>query len=296
MNRKQIILFLVIPLLMLTACGGGEETVSQTAQYLPEQFPELDMTRINEIRTFTDTTLWEYINGAADLYLKYNFTEVATADYSKGNTEIVVDINRFKSSIDAFGLYSTFPRNNGTILDMGVEGFVSPPSLNFVKGDYLVKLVAFPDDEESQLAMINLAQELERRLPGATEYPARFGLFPVENRIPATNQYSAESFMGMQFLDQVYSYDYLFNSDTVTFFLTTDSTGEKYLQYSEYIENSGTLNEAPENLGLNSEYSFMYEDSFYGTIIAGLSERTLLGIINYSPAYDEFVTQWILSL
>jgi hypothetical protein len=159
-----------------------------------------------------------------------------------------------------------------------------------------VKLVAFPDNEESQLAMINLAEELESGLPGTSEYPSKFNIFSPENVIPATNQYLAESFLGMQFMNQVYSQEYLVNSDTLKMFISADSTGEKYLKYSEYIKNIGNTESAPDDIGLNPDYSFMYEDNFYGTVLIGLVNRNLVGVINYRPAHKKFVHEWLINL
>ena len=46
------------------------------------KFPEITgWKQSGEIQTFTPKTLFEYINGAADLYIMYDFQELKVAEY-----------------------------------------------------------------------------------------------------------------------------------------------------------------------------------------------------------------------
>jgi hypothetical protein len=288
-----IILFVV----QILACGGGEkESNVDMNSFLPASFPDIGLERISEIKTYNNKELWEYIDGGAELYLSYNFVEVATADYKRDSIEIVPDIYRFDNDIDAFGLYSMFRMPDVQVIQLGVEGFTAPASLSFVKGKYLVRLVGFDETPEGSTALINLAEGINRLLPGTTEPPAMFNYFPTENQVPLTDKYYIESFLGVKTLTQVYSREYFINGDSISLFLAYDSSGAKYMAWNEIAKKTGREKPAPSDLPYDEAYVFIINDAYYGEIIVGLRNQKLVGIVNYSKKQRELLTQWLDSL
>ena len=60
-----------------------------------------------DIQTFTPKTLYEYINGAADLYLACDFEELKVAEYgNEKKASVIVEAYRHRTPEDAFGIYS----------------------------------------------------------------------------------------------------------------------------------------------------------------------------------------------
>ena len=56
---------------------------------------------------FSPKTLFEYINGDADLYLMYDFQELKVAEYlNEKKASVIVDVYRHKTPTHAFGIYS----------------------------------------------------------------------------------------------------------------------------------------------------------------------------------------------
>jgi hypothetical protein len=72
---------------------------------------------------FVGDSLWEYINGGAELYHTYEFVDVATAYYLQDSTEIVVDIYRFATPDDAYGMYTQLRPGGPGTMNYGIEGF-----------------------------------------------------------------------------------------------------------------------------------------------------------------------------
>jgi hypothetical protein len=298
MRKENYFIGLLIFLMtLLLACGGDEgEQKLDISALLPANLPTIGLERVSEIRTFDNKGLWEYINGGAELYLNYNFIEVATADYKQNDIEIVVDLYRFASEDDAFGLYSMFRTPDVQIIRLGVEGFTAPASLNFAKGKFLVRLVGYDETNAGGLALINLAEEIGKLISGTSNLPAMFDFFPSENQIGATEKYYIESFLGQKSLHEVYARDYFSDGDSLNLFLTYDSTGTKYMEWNNIAEKTGRGKPAPKGLPYDEGYTFIIEDSFYGEIIVGLRNQKLAGIVNYNEKHRELLANWLNSL
>jgi hypothetical protein len=293
----------LIPAVVLTAamlciaCGGEKnEGIASFETFLPPQMTGLDMTRVSDIQTYDDKSLWEYINGGAEMYLLYNFKAVATADYQKADVEIITDIYQFDSPVDAYGLYSMFRFPDVEVIRLGVEGFLAPPMLSFVKGEYLVRLTGYPESSETDLAVINLAGEIVKLIPGSTEPPAPFSSFPAGETVALTDRYYAESFLGHKFLIEVFCRDYLLEGDSLTLFISEDQTGEKYILWSELAERIHKRNNVTADLPFDDDRSFVFDDSFHGNVIAGLYKGKLAGMTNYSKKHESFLANWLNTL
>lgn len=296
-TNRIILLVLCISFAFWGGCGNkkGDRDIA-TAEFLPREFPRIEMVRTSELRTYAGKSLWEYINGGAELYHLYNFREVVTADYKKADIEIVADIYKFASEDDAYGLYSMIRSPDVEVIHLGVEGFIAPARLNFVKGEFLVRLTGFDESLESGLSLINLSEEIDLILPGTKNRPAFFSLFPADSSLTLGDRYYTESFLGHRFLQQIYCQDYLLGGDSVTLFLSEDKTGEKFLQWSELADRTDKKLPAPEELPFDDDLYFIFDDSYYGKILTGLKEGRMVGMIGYNPKQRSYFEQWINSL
>ena len=79
----------------------------QGAEAKDFKFPEITgWKQSGEIQTFVPKTLYEYINGAPDLYLAYDFLELKVAEYQNDKkASVTIDVYRHKNTIYAFGIY-----------------------------------------------------------------------------------------------------------------------------------------------------------------------------------------------
>jgi hypothetical protein len=109
------------------------------------KFPEFPgWNQSEEVQTFVPKTLFEYINGAADLYLAYDFEELKSAEYHNDKkASVTVDVYRHKTPIDAFGIYSQERLPDANYLDVGVQGYYEKNVLNVLSGDFYVKINSF---------------------------------------------------------------------------------------------------------------------------------------------------------
>ncbi|UCD95319.1 MAG: hypothetical protein JSU69_04515 [Candidatus Zixiibacteriota bacterium] len=294
---KLILAITLTATALLIACGGEKSGgIAAFDNFLPREIPGIDMKRVSDIRTYDNKTLWEYIDGGAELYLLYNFKAVATADYKMADVEIVADVYQFDSPVDAYGLYSMFRAPDVEVIRLGVEGFLAPASLNFVKGDYLVRLTGYDESPESGLAIVNLAEEINKLIPGTTEPPASFNAFPADGIVALTDKYYAESFLGHKFMTCVFCRDYLLDGDSLTLFLADDPMADKYIRWSELAERIRKRIDVTADLPFDEDRSFIFDDSFHGNVIAGLRKGKLVGMTNYGKKHEIFLVNWLNSL
>jgi hypothetical protein len=293
--RVRIPYLLIAGLLAITilTCGQKDEPAEQSGQpaLLPEQLGSSGFERSSEIRTFVGESLYEYINGGAELYHQYKFVEVITADYKQNQTEIVADIYKFDNTDCAYGLLSSLRPFEPQTVGLGVAGYASGTTIDFVKGNYLVRLVVYDDSPETFSAMMSAAEAIEKHIPGKTTLPDMFAMFPSEGRIAGTETFVVESFLGQMPLTDIYAIDYEIGSDTVKLFLSDDPSGEKYSQWSERANMHKMSKDIVGNYPFES--AFVAEDSYYGNIIAGLHSGKLCGIIGFGEQHEAFLIDWL---
>ena len=300
MNRKGLskaAAALTLLVIVAVGCGEGEQPTDRFApeNFLPLEFADAAARRSSEIRMFYDDSLWQYINGGAELYHRYNFVEVATVDYKTKATEITVDIYRFDNAVNAYGLYSMIRPQKARLLSLGVEGFASAGSLQFVKGEYFVNLIGYNESDATNHALAQAAQELSKLIPGTTNRPDAFEIFPEDKALCATDRYFAESFLGTGFLTHVFSRRYLVDADTITLFLSQDEPSAMLLEWSKHAAESGKIDLVASDFPFDNGKAFITYDAYYGKIIAGLRKEKLVGMVGYSERHKRYFIDWLES-
>ncbi|MCP4583045.1 MAG: hypothetical protein GY839_15660 [candidate division Zixibacteria bacterium] len=297
MYRLTIAILLVSGILIF-ACGDSKKATVKVdpADYLIQKFDQNGIERVSEVRRFIGETLYEYINGGAEIYHLYDFIEVVTADYKVGETEIVADIYSFENPDLAYGMFSTLRPLTPAPIGLGVEGFSFGSSLDFVKGNYIIRIIGYDETSETASAIEKLSNQLNSLVPGRTSKPERFAVFPQKDRIDFTEKIHAQSFLGQKALTDIYSMNFQIESDTITLFLSDDKGGGKFKQWFEAIEYDEASMKAAKSLPFDQPKALMIEDSYYGTIVAGLKNDNLIGIIGYKDQHKDFLLEWVNSL
>jgi hypothetical protein len=280
---------------LILSCGGGKETkpVENITAFFTE---EVSGTRAEDVKIYEGQTLYEYIDGGAELYHEYGFVRVATATYKDMLHEIILDVYQFNSAENAYGLYTRVRPPEPNIINLGVEGFTREGTLDFVKGKYLVRLTAYDMSQETADLEAKIATGLDSIIPGTTARPQGFALFPDTNKIPYTEMFYAEAYYGHSFLTQVYTQNYDMGEDTVTLFYTSDPTGEKFLQWSQLVENDEEQSANLRKLPFDDSSALIVPDEYFGDLVAGLKAGRLAGMVNYKDKYSGFMSSWLNSL
>lgn len=292
---KLYAFFLIVFSLVITMdCGKSTQTEkNDPSDFLVDLFIKGEIQRISESRSYIGSSLYEYINGGAELYHKYEFTEVATADYKKDSLELVIDIYKFADPEGSFGLYSMLRPANPNYIDVGVEGYSSSSSLEFTKGEYIIRIMSYVMSEESQLLMEKIAGELEKDILNKQEYPKMFTLFVNNNTVAYTKKIYSQSFLGYNFLTDVYKQDCIITNDTFHVFLAYDEFDQKFNDWSNEVEMSPDDINLISGSGFDNDRGIMIRDTYYGDIIVGRKNNLLIGIINFKQNQFEYLNNWL---
>jgi hypothetical protein len=278
MHRLSLSVVVTGLVLLAVGCSNkkGAEEIVAAATLLPQKVESAGLERSSEPVTFEGQALYEHINGGAEIYHLYDFIEVAATYYKLGETEIAADIYRFADADNAYGLYSTLRPDEPLSVKLGVEGFASASSLDFVKGSFVVRLVAYDESSESAAAIDGLGKALADIIPGRAEPPEMFLRLPTQGRMPHTDRIYAESFLGQKALTDVHTRRCISGGDTLIAFATRDSDAEKLQQWASGLKSSGER-EKLSGYAFDAGTAVSAVDGYYGEVVAGKKETCWWG-------------------
>jgi hypothetical protein len=207
MDRKYLIGCLLFVFLMAEAFGPVWSFGPNWKTFI---FPDVTgWKRSAEIQTFSPKTLFEYIDGAADLYLTYDFEELKAAEYQNGKkASVTVDVYFHKTPTNAFGIYSQERLANANFIDVGAQGYVESNVLNFLTGPYYVKISSYNTGAEDQEILLTFAKKVTESLGEKGSLPSILSSFPEDGKKRNSEKFITKNFLGYSFLHSAFITDY----------------------------------------------------------------------------------------
>jgi hypothetical protein len=139
-------------------------------------------------KQFNPENLFDYINGGAELYLSYGFTEVLSRTYeSPGQPEIIVDVFDMGSSENAFGVFSHSRETLGDEFGQGSQ--YTHGLMLFWKDRYYVSILASPETDETRKAVYDLAGSIDEAIPDEGPLPGIISLLPENSLVQSSVRY-----------------------------------------------------------------------------------------------------------
>ncbi len=172
-------------------------------------FPEVTSMKKGTPAIYTAGNLYEYIDGAAEVFLSFDFQKLASLTYEdEQKHSLTIDIYRHNNHINGFGIYSQEKPLQGDFLPIGAEGYYEKGVLNFFKGSYYVKMSAFDMGDKEKEMMMKAANAVAAKLPGPGFLPLPITCFPGKDRVLKSERYIARDFLGHGFLHSAFISDY----------------------------------------------------------------------------------------
>ncbi len=155
-------------------------------------------TAVDEEYRYDRENLWEYINGAAELFLSYGFSELIVQDVEKGDSGLTLSVYDMGSALGAFGIFEREKPSTGNQLDgIGAAAILQPPYRGlFLKDRFYVKVDVGGDEVSAELLKQAMG-EVAAGLPGSDELPPQLAVLPEAGRQPGTVAFAGRDFLGL---------------------------------------------------------------------------------------------------
>ena len=155
-------------------------------------------------RVFGPDTLYEEIDGEAELFLPYGMRLLTVAVVARAGApagEVRLELYRMDSPRDAFGIWSQHRYPDQEVLRLpSSEAVVSDTSADFFRGDTFVRLRAKPG-ERSRGDVVDLASAVAALLPGSGSPPGEAqALDGLPGRVAGSIIYQKRAILGYECL------------------------------------------------------------------------------------------------
>jgi len=171
-------------------------------------------------------------------------------------------------------------------MTLGVEGYRDEGILNFVQDRYYVKLAAFGEGAGSVLE--RFARSLSARIGGSRTLPPMLARLPAAGRKPRTEQYLPKDPLGHAFLGPAYQADYAWGDRESRLLVSVGKDAAdaraRLQSLASHFRRGGECGPAPEF----GEGALRAGNSYEGTLVAGVTGRFLVLLLNPGPGAGEF--------
>jgi hypothetical protein len=169
------------PLLLLVFCDVDQKkALVDMNELVPEKI--LDWTAVDEFETYDRESIFDYIDGAGEVYRQYDFRQLLVKRFRRADhPSITVELFDMGSSRDAFGVFSHSREGEGAGIGQGSE--FRGGLLCFWKSRFFICIYAEKRTDETDNAVLELARNMERRIGQSGPSPELLNYLPEEGLI-----------------------------------------------------------------------------------------------------------------
>lgn len=166
--------------------GSRAEDLRALAASLPRRLGPFESPQPD--RFYDRESIFDYIDGAGEVYLAYRFRECLSRQYvAPGERPLVLDLFDMGSSPDAFGVF-THDRE-GDPAPFGQDGLAGEGWIRFWKGRYFVSIFLERETDAARDAAHRLAGEVDARIAETGERPRLLRYLPANGLQPDSVRY-----------------------------------------------------------------------------------------------------------
>jgi hypothetical protein len=261
--------------------GSLSSWAASLESLLPSNLPK-GWVLIDGPHPYTRKTLFEHVNGQAELYLKYGYQGSVFAAYQhteKPERQIEIDVYDMGSVLQAFGIFSR-SRTEDPPGGIGLDSCADDRSVLFYKGRYYVMLYANEPDPSTMKA---LALSVSAGISDPSPPPKEIRIFPTRNLNPGSLQYLSEGLLGHRFLGRGFLGSYTMEEKEFHLFLAIFKNGEEtkgaLTSYREYLTKKGKVQfKVPADFG---PHALAGEDPYKGRVLVVQKGVYLVGIAGF---------------
>jgi hypothetical protein len=196
---------------------------------------------------------------------------------------------------NSFGIYSAerYPESN--FLSLGNGGYIEEGTLNFILGNYYVKLLLFEEggDIDQENLLKKVAKNILQKVRDKESLPKLLKLFPKPGLIKYSEKFALRNFMGYSFFHHGYLAKYKVEDSEFDCFIVegdSDQDAQKMLEaYIKYHKSKGRIFE-------QDQMSFHFVDPYYKNIFFARIENYICGVIKIEDSHHELGKSYLEKL
>jgi len=141
-----------------------------------------------EVKTYDREGIFEYIDGAGEVYRLYDFREVTVIEFAQQGFEpVLVEVFDMGSAGDAYGIFTFY--HEGKDIEIGQGGYLRAGLLSLWQGKYYIAVSTDNTGDEAEAILLSLGQAIAKNLPREGAPPAWLQFFPDAERRPQSLRY-----------------------------------------------------------------------------------------------------------
>lgn len=292
-HRIFKIAFLHIVFLSLLA-GKIVRLEAKTASSLSSLLPVVMKWELSEEpEMYLPETLFEYINGAAEIYLVYDFEELIVAQFKKQDSpaSLTVEIYNMGKVKNAFGIYSAERFPDSHFLSIGNGGYVEEGALNFIVDRYYIKLLCFDCKDDSEKILKNFSQEILKKVKDPKGLPSLLSSFPQKELLEYSEKFVLRNFLGYSFLHDGYVASFKVGElEFECFIIEGEDVKDAQSMLSQYLDKK----KGADVYEISSGYRI--KDRYYHHIYLARVENLLYGVMKIKDGFEEIGEKYLKSL
>ncbi len=176
----------IVALLVLTMIAGCLFPAPRSMRAVFNSINGYTVTIRNECNSIH---LREVMPETASLFMEFGCDSCVVADFQKGDAKMTVEMVSFLKSRGAMGAYLSTDIPGSAPVSIGFMGRQSNSAVEFLKGKYIVQIR--PEESTSMRSAVELAQLLEKQLPGDTIKPDVYEILPRTQLVEGSQLYFA---------------------------------------------------------------------------------------------------------
>ncbi|MGB9628188.1 MAG: DUF6599 family protein [Thermodesulfobacteriota bacterium] len=287
--RTLKILFVFI----LIFIGPQEGLGSSLESFLPKKDLPQDWALIDGPHLYNKKTLFEHINGQAELFLQYGFQKSVFAIYQDRKNpdhQLEVDIYDMGNVLQAFGVFSRF-RNEEKPGGFGLDSYLNENSAFFYQGRYFSNLYT---TKSNASVLKRFATLVSSKITDRSSPPKEIGYFPKSGLKPGSIQYFPKGLLGHQFLKSGFQGTYREQDKDkahekefklfLAAFKNAEGATSGLMAYKDYLSKKGKVN--TESISKFESKGLRGEDPYQGKVMVLPKGFYLLGAVGFEKEVE----------
>ena len=138
---------------------------------------------------YKENRLFEYINGGAEIFFEYGFSQLITQEYIYDDELLVVDIYEMNDAAAAFGIYSINRDYKLPALNIGGDGTQFEYHVAFWQNLYFVVIRGYKSDKAATMILSQFANNISKQIGKTSEQPQLLTYLPKNCLLPRSQGY-----------------------------------------------------------------------------------------------------------